>query len=194
MGGEQLRSADKRRPFSGSSPHGRGTAIKPAVREKIGRFIPAWAGNRDQPPGFPRRAAVHPRMGGEQMLTPAVWSVPAGSSPHGRGTETRAYLSALHRRFIPAWAGNRRRRGVGWPSVSVHPRMGGEQIEIIRIKPLGLGSSPHGRGTASARRPGLIPGRFIPAWAGNSGKVATSRPPRPVHPRMGGEQRPSAWW
>ncbi len=66
--------------------------------------------------------------------------------------------------------------------------MGGEQEErSFSISPLS-GSSPHGRGTVSAKAPVTGSPRFIPAWAGNrAGRIEPPGQPA-VHPRMGGEQ------
>ena len=91
-------------------------------------------------------------------------------------------------RFIPAWAGNRARRA-GLPhSLTVHPRVGGEQTGTRKSGCPLTGSSPRGRGTVLTDLAARILTRFIPAWAGNR----SSPPPRgragPVHPRVGGEQ------
>ena len=50
------------------------------------------------------------------------------------------------------------------------------------------GSSPRERGTRDLRTRAKLPGRFIPAGAGNAGRPGTSSSSRPVHPRGSGER------
>ncbi len=110
-----------------------------------------------------------------------------GSSPRGRGTRTHIDGYPLVNRFIPAWAGNTRGRTRRRQPHAVHPRVGGEHNTCNRSLPLTVGSSPRGRGTRGAGvRPGLL-GRFIPAWAGNTGADCTACAESAVHPRVGGE-------
>ena len=94
----------------------------------------------------------------------------AGSSPRGRGTGESDTMERRGYRFIPAWAGNSQRSG--WPPAgsSVHPRVGGEQGGLAGPPAGSLGSSPRGRGTVGPRPLKLEFFRFIPAWAGNSGR------------------------
>ncbi len=175
---------------NGSSPHGRGTEQHPALPERDFRFIPAWAGNRPWDRPGSSRPTVHPRMGGEQRPSARWYAGSAGSSPHGRGTEKINRLKAEDGRFIPAWAGNSCTFPPGNIRLSVHPRMGGEQMRNNVTYGAENGSSPHGRGTDEEQRNIWCRERFIPAWAGNRrGRVFFPSPPT-VHPRMGGEQ---AW-
>ena len=111
-----------------------------------------------------------------------------GSSPRGRGTLMRSTRSTSPRRFIPAWAGNAAPIH-GAPIMStVHPRVGGERVNIQPAARSDTGSSPRGRGTrllAGAERPVV---RFIPAWAGNAPCGRPVRRGGAVHPRVGGER------
>ncbi len=70
---------------------------------------------------------------------------------------------------------------------AVHPRVGGEHNLIDVGGAVKAGSSPRGRGThlMGSHIPWVT--RFIPAWAGNTRPVFTSRNPWAVHPRVGGE-------
>ena len=52
----------------GSSPRGRGTGSDRVFQRHPARFIPAWAGNRCQQCEQRSFKAVHPRVGGEQMV------------------------------------------------------------------------------------------------------------------------------
>ncbi len=66
--------------------------------------------------------------------------------------------------------------------------MGGERAATTICAAAATGSSPHGRGTPATTRRGIIPRRFIPAWAGNAGTYRSLAWARSVHPRMGGER------
>ena len=147
VGGEQ--GPDRQRvafPF-GSSPRGRGTAGAPPPDPPQRRFIPAWAGNRPPTPSTTCPTTVHPRVGGEQIHRNQLIAVSDGSSPRGRGTGAVDRVSASRGRFIPAWAGNRAAvtSSISW--ATVHPRVGGEQMNIVRQAHSEVGSSPRGRGT-----------------------------------------------
>ena len=188
----------------GSSPRGRGTPHGrqlriPAVHPRVGgerlssrtvsarrsRFIPAWAGN---------------------ATSSAACVRCAGSSPRGRGTHA-GKLADCACRFIPAWAGNANDaaqlsrshgsspRGRGTPhrrgfksDRAVHPRVGGERSAVdsdngrSRFIPAWAGNAGGIASRYAAR------GRFIPAWAGNA-LTSNVRPcPASVHPRVGGER------
>ena len=174
--------------LDGSSPHGRGTEHDQQQTVNWRRFIPAWAGNSRARMRCSVRPSVHPRMGGEQLPGPPKYPATPGSSPHGRGT-VRPSLQALSKpRFIPAWAGNSLGVSFFRLGVSVHPRMGGEQLFRRTACAGPSGSSPHGRGTAAHVNPGVLRHRFIPAWAGNSRCPDSLLQLPAVHPRMGGEQ------
>ena len=188
VGGEQGRSAPEAARVVGSSPRGRGTATITALIMLARRFIPAWAGNRPAP--RPRRTAraVHPRVGGEQCIPPPDRRPARGSSPRGRGTGRRLAAFPLRPRFIPAWAGNSCRQAPTAGCRPVHPRVGGEQACSSSAQDGASGSSPRGRGTDPDKIEQIYDARFIPAWAGNRGAIATMSKSISVHPRVGGEQ------
>ena len=146
--GEQIFDRKTFSYISGSSPRVRGTAGSSSVAGSFTRFIPACAGNRPLPanPGSP--ASVHPRVCGEQDRSVFLGVLERGSSPRVRGTDGPAADRGRAWRFIPACAGNSIRPGLSVLSVSVHPRMCGEQ-ELTRLSAtLDGGSSPRVRGTA----------------------------------------------
>ena len=70
----------------------------------------------------------------------------------------------------------------------VHPRVCGEQLEIIQYRQAKLGSSPRVRGTVKLAAGNSLIKRFIPACAGNSLAANRSQMATPVHPRVCGEQ------
>ena len=74
----------------GSSPHARGTPMGSRQAGPVRRFIPACAGNARFRGGADIVDAVHPRMRGERVIPKAILGGMTGSSPHARGTRTRA--------------------------------------------------------------------------------------------------------
>ncbi len=86
VGGEHSKAVSSKIVDYGSSPRGRGTLTERLIRQKIGRIIPAWAGNTS--PGAKRGVLVtdHPRVGGEHGWGLITRRVCDGSSPRGRGT------------------------------------------------------------------------------------------------------------
>ena len=94
----------------------------------------------------------------------------------------------IDRRFIPAGAGNRARRGAIPRRAAVHPRGCGEQSARTTISQGKAGSSPRVRGTGLAEVQSLAGPRFIPAGAGNRDWRPWACIVVAVHPRGCGEQ------
>ena len=172
---------------TGSSPRVRGTQ-KCLDRQPIQtRFIPAGAGNTIGAGLLAIVSAVHPRGRGEHAVCQCVLQGYYGSSPRARGTPNGHLSMCTPGRFIPAGAGNTRRRSRYCRHAPVHPRGRGEHDMNGTNRLLLPGSSPRARGTPARRqRPSDAP-RFIPAGAGNTCKVRWSRRPLSVHPRGRGE-------
>ena len=133
-----------------------------------GRFIPAYAGNALALQAILRFSTVHPRIRGE------------------RGGVTVVQATSV--RFIPAYAGNAGRVWSVWGSAPVHPRIRGERAFGLAWDILCSGSSPHTRGTRDFTVSEFCGPRFIPAYAGNAGPMATTDRPAAVHPRIRGER------
>ena len=131
--------------------------------------------------------SVHPRVGGEHDCMLEDYATTIGSSPRGRGTQARFGLEPAVVRFIPAWAGNTRHLAKRIVSISVHPRVGGEHLPLLKGRQWSSGSSPRGRGTPVFEMLIEASNRFIPAWAGNTRSSAARPLSWPVHPRVGGE-------
>ena len=66
VGGEQFMQAGVDEGKTGTSPRGWGTGLLETDRMAIGRYIPAWVGNRPESQPNPKYPTVHPRVGGEQ--------------------------------------------------------------------------------------------------------------------------------
>ena len=71
---------------AGSSPRVRGTGKRHIVMITVFRFIPACAGNRQDPAAINLPDTVHPRVCGEQAIVQQHPEYVLGSSPRVRGT------------------------------------------------------------------------------------------------------------
>ena len=173
----------------GSSPRMRGTRLNMlCLRIRI-RFIPAYAGNASPEEMEWWANQVHPRVCGERSCDVSTATLSAGSSPRMRGTPSVRREGYMHRRFIPAYAGNacRNTHNVRFPSV--HPRVCGERGTHGQLGQPNAGSSPRMRGTQYEAVGGPYGSRFIPAYAGNARLSRCSARGSAVHPRVCGERK-----
>ena len=134
------------------------------------------------------RIPVHPRGCGERQEIYRCDKLKSGSSPRVRGTPRKPRKVELLTRFIPAGAGNARRRSLRGTRPAVHPRGCGERQARKTFTPPTNGSSPRVRGTliwASLPDRRI---RFIPAGAGNAHHWVIAYSTGPVHPRGCGER------
>ena len=212
VGGENLSMISPSESISGSSPRGRGKRLHGAIRSRQHRLIPAWAGKTGEAGLYLAANGAHPRVGGENAMTPRVRSRLAGSSPRGRGKRPRTVWALACPRLIPAWAGKTDLPHSLPVFYTAHPRVGGENRPIRRRRVNRDGSSPRGRGkhgdtitriekarlipawagkTVGGRRRRLA-ARLIPAWAGKTPLLAPLGDVGEAHPRVGGENKYSA--
>ena len=131
---------------------------------------------------------VHPRVRGERIIAWATLGGLHGSSPRARGTLRRDGERRRRARFIPACAGNARRRRRSGPTSSVHPRVRGERAPGAVGGEGWSGSSPRARGTRVGEVRDEPGDRFIPACAGNARGTGSGSTCRSVHPRVRGER------
>ena len=104
--GEQTGSHILLVAYGGSSPRVRGTGSGCRHIGRIGRFIPACAGNSYTEYTVTIPLTVHPRVCGEQEFRVRGKVTEGGSSPRVRGTATLDATNGSGQRFIPACAGN----------------------------------------------------------------------------------------
>ena len=90
-------------------------------------------------------------------------------------------------RFIPAYTGNSALACSRRARRSVHPRLRGELILVLRPALIHIGSSPLTRGTLCMKVIHPDHSRFIPAYAGNSALARQNAAQVAVHPRLRGE-------
>ena len=185
--GEHRQPSCQMKQTHGSSPRMRGTLVAHLVEHKLGRFIPAHAGNTRRCGPYRWPCPVHPRACGEHSASMQTDSPPSGSSPRMRGTRLDTDLEHIFTRFIPAHAGNTLSSAAPSSVAPVHPRACGEHGGTIGCRRSMVGSSPRMRGTRSVFLAAGEQGRFIPAHAGNTRCKTTHRAPPTVHPRACGE-------
>ena len=145
--GEHGGVASARHRWNGSSPPARGTRRSLPARSLVFRFIPACAGNTVIWPTLMPVETVHPRLRGEHRPGPEPDADRAGSSPPARGTHREARRTCVWVRFIPACAGNTKRRHLQAAWMTVHPRLRGEHGWLLPLTWRLNGSSPPARGT-----------------------------------------------
>ncbi len=165
-----------------------GTGRRHIARKNTRRFIPACVGNRRKERAYTTRQPVHPRVCGEQLLHPPHCVIQIGSSPRVWGTVADLPAQLAPRRFIPACVGNRdfaNDKGECWP---VHPRVCGEQNNLLLANLPIAGSSPRVWGTDDGLILDWMDARFIPACVGNSAAMVSFDCRGAVHPRVCGEQ------
>ena len=152
----------------GSSPHMRGKladALSPVLKVRI---IPAHAGQTFQMPLTALPAPDHPRTcGANASPSFARWSS-AGSSPHMRGKPVDAVVDRIHRRIIPAHAGQTYSSSTSRRRRTDHPRTCGANTlrDVCRVAD--IGSSPHMRGKLERSDHVHERARIIPAHAGQT--------------------------
>ena len=174
--------------ITGSSPRVRGTGLETETHGRLVRFIPACAGNSCKRVRVFCFRSVHPRVCGEQRYSLVLFNRGRGSSPRVRGTGHAPGRDPVQRRFIPACAGNSGIPLTKNSALAVHPRVCGEQPDVLIRTRTSCGSSPRVRGTVNDSTGTADNGRFIPACAGNSRHLLPVMPLAPVHPRVCGEQ------
>ena len=171
---------------SGSSPLARG--LRPAVRQDdlVLRIIPARAGFTKTAHRTKTTSEDHPRSRG---VYPPRLSRPdyrTGSSPLARGLHAQVRLVAPGAGIIPARAGFTRtprfRRSETWD----HPRSRGVYDTSLSDPEALSGSSPLARGLRPGTGLTRSERRIIPARAGFTSAVETSRIEVTDHPRSRG--------
>ena len=104
-----------------------------------------------------------------------------------RGTRARLQHRRVHRRIIPAHAGNSGFFATFFAVFSDHPRACGELEIMASSENYVPGSSPRMRGTLHGGSSSRSLRRIIPAHAGNSAPTISNPAPTSDHPRACGE-------
>ena len=148
---------------------------------------PLTRGKRRSADADALRAPAHPRSRGENASVPSSSLGMTGSSPLTRGKQDPYYDALDATRLIPAHAGKTPVCAKDPRLRAAHPRSRGENASgSERVSRLG-GSSPLTRGKRRQRTGQLYCPWLIPAHAGKTPRLVTSRRPWPAHPRSRGE-------
>ena len=178
--------AQGKRPQTGSSPLARGLLGKATWAGMLSRIIPARAGFTASIWACRVENTDHPRSRGVYKAASPVAGVPSGSSPLARGLRGHSRCPCRQGRIIPARAGFTISSIGGGRDLGDHPRSRG----VYSANPLAVacssGSSPLARGLPP--RSAAWPARFriIPARAGFTTRIGSSRLSMPDHPRSRG--------
>jgi hypothetical protein len=185
--GEQpeIRSCDV--PYRGPSPRERGAepaSLRVLVDEGA---IPAQAGSRSPPAATRPSSQGHPRVNGEQAVSPKSLSKGSGPSPQARGANLPHPGGQFEHGTIPARARSRARsrsartRGRGHPRGAGssrsggaaraypwgHPRGCGKQFVVTPGNGSSPGPSPRARGAVPRTTTPVIPRQGPSAQAGS---------------------------
>ena len=172
----------------GSPPRVRGT-VDARIHGLVEHGItPACAGNSLCAFASSPSPSDHPRVCGEQFSMWCSRNRETGSPPRVRGTVAGVICHAKPSRITPACAGNssilRHVEYADWD----HPRVCGEQCEIVPRYRCIMGSPPRVRGTVHLRYTLDLSHRITPACAGNSAEQSYTFDDLWDHPRVCGEQ------
>ena len=171
----------------GSSPRVRGKRPDPLAHAVDEGLIPARAGKTTAWARGSSAASAHPRACGENPLSSSSFARGSGSSPRVRGKRRPLPHRRRRGRLIPARAGKTSRPRRPPPSRPAHPRACGENSQHEAFMYPRLGSSPRVRGKHRVAGLRHVPGRLIPARAGKTPHIISTRPPPRAHPRACGE-------
>ena len=185
--GEHYLVVTYRRRVTGSSPHTRGAHVeelRPIAAEGI---IPAYAGSTLENVNNGGLDRDHPRIRGEHGRPDILHVYDTGSSPHTRGAPMAPYEYLTVYGIIPAYAGSTVRRQPQTRRYGDHPRIRGEHRGLNRVINQQTGSSPHTRGAQAQTRTPPFGQGIIPAYAGSTILVNSSKINFRDHPRIRGE-------
>ena len=164
--------------LNGSSPRSRGPLGDGSKSCAQPRFIPAFAGTTRRRRRRRLTAPVHPRVRGDHGKPPKLSLFANGSSPRSRGPQDSRSTVSDSSRFIPAFAGTTIPATRPHPRRAVHPRVRGDHLIPQAPKLETIGSSPRSRGPHSEATIDDGIRRFIPAFAGTTGRSLTFHLPQ----------------
>ena len=173
----------------GSSPLTRGKLEPAAVHGLRERLIPAHAGKTISMLRLMSMIWAHPRSRGENAVTLDADNASEGSSPLTRGKRGAANDNARQPGLIPAHAGKTGPARVGWGHRPAHPRSRGENVIMMWLRIVGLGSSPLTRGKPLGTALRQFTLGLIPAHAGKTVTTAPVTRGTWAHPRSRGENQ-----
>ena len=172
---------------AGSSPRVRGKRLHARQGHLPLRLIPACAGKTTfRWLGRGSRRA-HPRVCGENSWTMPRDDSGRGSSPRVRGKPAQMRQQVPENRLIPACAGKTQGPAEKRGQYPAHPRVCGENANIVASFRVGSGSSPRVRGKQTPPFFLVSYTRLIPACAGKTAWCWSRSVRWSAHPRVCGE-------
>ena len=187
MRGEDRLFQDRHWEVLGSPPHARGRLDSEQNLLADFRITPACAGKTSTVYSSPRLKPDHPRMRGEDKELAHQPSDIGGSPPHARGRRDLVGRAAPGCRITPACAGKTRFRSAGARRSVDHPRMRGEDRNVLAARSAAPGSPPHARGRRYFIVSVVEDKRITPACAGKTQTLDPTAGRTGDHPRMRGE-------
>ena len=152
-------------------------------------LIPARAGRTTVRPSWVCLCGAHPRSRGADGWR--VWPAPTapGSSPLARGGLNAAISATATTGLIPARAGRTACTATGRSSPRAHPRSRGADTPPARVNRRAWGSSPLARGGHDGGGAHCLVRGLIPARAGRTPFLCSTKARRGAHPRSRGADR-----
>ncbi len=175
----------------GLSPRVRGNLRVGVNGPDIAGSIPACAGEPSAPAGSHSLQRVYPRVCGGTQRGANLCQRQCGLSPRVRGNRIDVDADNLHRRSIPACAGEPAGVDVAVGVAGVYPRVCGGTTWPTGTYTNEVGLSPRVRGNRHLVRPGADTPGSIPACAGEPPEGCHRSGRGTVYPRVcGGTGRP----
>ena len=168
MRGEDIMVEWRSRASTGSPPHARGRPDRQTVAGNPLGITPACAGKTPHHSHPSRTIRDHPRMRGEDAAYDSKSSSACGSPPHARGRRRRSCRFGNIPWITPACAGKTSGRSTPKSRPRDHPRMRGEDVDVLAVLGTYLGSPPHARGRLRVARPRSQGRGITPACAGKT--------------------------
>ena len=161
---ERARTGHRR----GSPPRVRGKPQQNASRLRRAGITPACAGKTAQTPPRRDRPQDHPRVCGENTVSPILSAVARGSPPRVRGKHYYLPGEMLVPGITPACAGKTHTCFMSQPCPEDHPRVCGENSTGSTSSRPKSGSPPRVRGKQRICVDYVDPSRITPACAGKT--------------------------
>ena len=163
---------------------------RPGATRRIGsppRNTPAYAGKTRRRQECRQKYRKHPRVCGEDSVTPTLSSASGETPPRMRGRLSGGEALFLADRNTPAYAGKTIRMDIHIPTNEKHPRVCGEDSSFASVLSTLLETPPRMRG----RPIRICITRGVqgntPAYAGKTYKEAHKQRCNQKHPRVCGE-------
>ena len=164
----------------------RGKRVRARASATRARIIPAHAGQTHRMQRGFMAGPDHPRACGANVHTAYQLRFPAGSSPRMRGKRLHDRCHRQRGRIIPAHAGQTPAVPRVTRSWTDHPRACGANVTHTHNILDTVGSSPRMRGKLNAQTATSVYTRIIPAHAGQTTSLFSSRKRVTDHPRACG--------